>query len=117
MPDFELKFTNLEEVLATVDPKILEGPLRNFFQKAVQILERRTKKMTPVVTGRLRASIHSKLDARPIPLFGGIETNVIYAPPVEARRHMFQLGIEWSKRQIENLLYEAEKTISDRWNQ
>lgn len=81
--DFEMKVSGLEELLKKCSPTILEKPLRQFFRDALSAIERETKTRTPVDTGRLRASINSKIDTRPVPLWGRVETNTFYAPYVE----------------------------------
>jgi hypothetical protein len=40
----------------------------------------------PVITGRLKNSIFTEVAGQGDDLFGHVATNVIYAPPVEARR-------------------------------
>lgn len=89
------------ELLAPIMDKALK-------RSAILVLND-AKRLTPVDTGRLRASLAYRIDARPVPLFATVGTNVSYAanvhdgrqpgsmPPPEAlrtwaRRHGFKVA-------------------------
>ena len=76
--------TGLDELIRKVnDPALLGEPLRGFFTKSALTIQRNTQLLTPVDTGRLRASETFTIDSSPIPLWAQIGTNVTYAPFVE----------------------------------
>lgn len=68
---------------------VLTRPVRTLFHEAALEVERRakinaTRRPGPrVQTGRLRSSITSTVQARPIPLWAKVSTNVEYASHVE----------------------------------
>lgn len=67
-----------------LDPvKLFGEPVRNFFTRALLILQGLTREGIPVDRGRLRQSITFDVDSRPIPLWGKIGSNVKYAPDME----------------------------------
>ena len=86
------------------DPRFVRGPVRLWLTRSAILLEGRAKQLTPVDTGRLRASITHKVE----PFRAWVGTNVTYAPFVElgsrphwpplaamqpwARRHGFPAG-------------------------
>ena len=120
-------------------PDIFREPLRKLFSKGAMELEREVKMATPVGTpestgkrgyigGRLRASMTTRVDASPVPLWAEVGTRVKYASFVElgtekmAARHieygkrvygkgMFAYAVEKLKGKIDNLLAEAKKIL------
>ncbi len=80
----EVKLEGLEAVMEKVkDAQFIQGPVREFMEKAVRETQKQVQGFTPVDTGRLRQSIHSSIDGASIPLWGLVDTNVNYAPFVE----------------------------------
>ena len=67
----------LQEALK--DPKLLKGPIADFLKKSAFYVEGSAKEKVPVDTGRLKASISSKVKTTE----AEIGTNVFYAPYVE----------------------------------
>lgn len=62
---------------------ILAEPLRDFFKRAVVIVQRNVKRRTPVDRGGLRNNVYTEVDNSRIPTWGKIGTNEKYAKPVE----------------------------------
>lgn len=58
---------------------LLAGPIRVALTKSAYTVEKSSKGMTPVDTGRLRASITHVVDASSVPHYATVGTNVIYA--------------------------------------
>lgn len=82
--EITVQVTGLDELIRKVkDPELLGTPLRGFFTQSTLTLQADAQKLTPVDTGRLRASETTLIDSAPIPLWGEVGTNVIYAPFVE----------------------------------
>ena len=95
----EITITGMDELIQKVGntPELLGEPLRNFFNHSTMTLQRNAQMLTPVDTGRLRASETTEIDSSPIPLWGRTGTNVYYGifveedtiphwPPVNALR-------------------------------
>ena len=76
MITIECKAEGLEELMRKATPDILVGPVTAFFRKALLYMETQAARNAPVDTGRLRASITSVLDSRPVPLWGKVTSNV-----------------------------------------
>ncbi len=68
------------------DEPVHWAPVRSAFSKAAVTVESRSKKLTPVDTGRLRASLTHRLDASPLPRYAEVGTNVDYAKYVHEGR-------------------------------
>ena len=86
--DIVVKLTGMDELIRKVnDPALLGEPLRGFFNKATLTIQRDTMQLTPVDTGRLRASITTSIDPSPMPLYGLVGTNVEYGPYIEYGTH------------------------------
>ncbi len=87
LADYELKIEGIEELLTKVrDAKVLQEPLRDFFNRAGYEVEGQVRMITPVgVSGDLSGSIHYALDTSPVPLFAIIDTRLSphYGPDVE----------------------------------
>lgn len=66
------------------------------------IAERNVKKRTPVVSGTLRRSITSRVEAAAER--GIVGTNLIYARPVNRRRQFMEQGLDDSQGDIERAL-------------
>ena len=85
MADVEFKAIGLEELIQTT--AALHGQLgpmvRDFLSRSVLNIEGAAKDLCPVDTGRLRASIAHKVSSAPIPDWGSVGTNVLYARHVE----------------------------------
>lgn len=78
--------------------------------KAAFVVEGEAKELCPVDTGRLRASIASRVEIEDAKIVGIIGTNVEYAPDVEfgtykqpAQPFLYP-ALEGKKREIEELL-------------
>mgnify|MGYP001583453881 CR=1 FL=1 len=81
----EYKIEGAEELMKKLDNKtLLAAPIRQFFQQSSHIVKRRTKELTPVDIGRLKASFSHIIDSSPVPLWALIGSDVFYAPFVEA---------------------------------
>lgn len=81
-----LRVTGIEETRAGLvsTANDLEGqPMRDGMRKATLLVEGAAKKNAPVDTGRLRASITSRVDMTEKSVKGLVGSNVIYAPWVE----------------------------------
>jgi len=87
-----LQVEGLERVLRKVDPKLLAGPLRRFFDRAGITVRNAAAKRAPVDTGRLRASLAYEVDPAPLPLWAKVGTNVEYAPYMEFGTGVFAEG-------------------------
>ena len=82
--DYTITVTGWDELIKKCnDPAVLGEPMRDFFTKSTLEIQRDTQELTPVDTGRLRASFTSMVDPSPMPLFGQMGTVVEYAPYVE----------------------------------
>jgi len=80
----EFKITGSEELMAKLDRNaLLAAPVKDFLVRTALIVERHTKELTPVDTGRLRASFTSIIDSSPVPLWAKVSSDVQYAPFVE----------------------------------
>ena len=65
------------------DGTLLAEPTREFLTVISVEVQRNTQMLTPVDTGRLRASWIRNVDVSPMPLWAEVSTNVNYAPFVE----------------------------------
>ena len=79
----EIIVTGVKELIAKLDDKMLDKPLRNFFNRATITIQGRARHNAPVITGRLRASIFPKVDTAHPPIWAKVGTNVKYAASVE----------------------------------
>ena len=93
----EVRLIGFEQMMANVKPEVLVGPVRRFLDRATFAMEGHIKEATPVDTGRLRASIGGgtyrggsyppghgiSIDARPVPEWASVGTNVEYAEELE----------------------------------
>ena len=66
----------LEALLRKTQPKILQGPMHRFLDRSRFLVEREGKRHSPVDSGRLRQSIRSERDPRPLPLYARVGTDV-----------------------------------------
>jgi hypothetical protein len=74
----------IEELTRKLEnPELLAGPTRKFLNEVGLTLQSNIQQLTPVDTGRLRASITTALDPIPQPLWVQVYTNVEYGEPVE----------------------------------
>ena len=102
---------------ALKDPKLLKGPIADFLKKSALYVEGSAKEKAPVDTGRLRASISSKVKATE----AEIGTPVFYAPFVEfgtkrmrAQPYLIP-ALQGAKSAIEGFLKEAIDKIEAFW--
>lgn len=99
------------------NPELIGEPLRKFFNVVTFDLQRNVQELTPVDTGRLRASITQRVDASPVPLWGEVYTNVEYAEFVEmgSRPHWTSWTNlnEWAYRHNRNV-YAVQAAIARR---
>ncbi len=82
--DITIQVTGWDELVKKVnDPALLGEPMRGFFNNSTLTIQRNVQTLTPVDTGRLRASVTSLVDTAPLPQYGEVGTNVFYGPFVE----------------------------------
>jgi len=82
--EFEFQVEGAEELTKKLNNQnLLAKPLRDFLTKAALTVENRTKQLTPVDTGKLRASITHEVDAMLIPSWAKVGSQTNYAPFVE----------------------------------
>lgn len=119
----EYKFEGIEEVLDKTkqwDDKV-GRILHDLLEKITATIERQAKKVVAVKTGRLRASITPTLDAKPVPLWGKVSTNVVYAPFVEfgtsrmKAQPFLSRAVEETRETIANYMNEAAQKIRSFW--
>jgi hypothetical protein len=77
-PEVTLDRAAIENILAGPD-----GPVARALQVILTKAENAAKRRCPVDTGRLRASIGTRIERDGLGIVGVIGTNVEYAPPVE----------------------------------
>lgn len=77
------RIEGLKEIIRRTDPRLLLGPLRDFFKRAAIVVQSSAREKAPVDTGRLRSSIAYQIDSSEPPLWTKIGTNVKYAPYME----------------------------------
>lgn len=82
-PLVEIRIEGAERIKAKAGPQLFAKAVRNFLGKSALVIERRAKELTPVDTGRLRASFSHSLDAAQVPLWARVGSSVKYAPFVE----------------------------------
>ena len=108
-PTISFKIRGAEEVakkLANISKKA-KAEVNKALTNAGYVVERNVKRRTPVVTGRLRSSIHTQPSRNFKALVG---TNVSYAQAVEdgtkyfSGRKMFKKGLNDSKPQIKRIV-------------
>jgi HK97 gp10 family phage protein len=83
--DIEFTLEGIDELIAKTGKLSSQiGPIaRDVLNKAASNIEGKAKHLVPVDTGRLRASIATRLDSDSVPLWAEVGTNVLYARPVE----------------------------------
>ncbi len=86
------KIEGLEELTQDLQPALIGGPLRRFFERAAMAIENRAKRNAPVDTGRLRSSLTHQVDGAEVPKFAKVGTNVKYAPFMEFGTGLFAEG-------------------------
>lgn len=79
----QIQIEGLDRLMDKVSPELLGKPLRNFLHRATITIQSKARQNAPVDTGRLRASIGTKIDSGALPKWGETGTNVSYARPVE----------------------------------
>ena len=103
--DVTIQVTGWDELIKkTNDPDLIGQPMHDFFEKSTLTIQNEVKILTPVDTGRLRASITATVDASPVPLWGEVTTalqphygpdveygTIAHYPPIAALRN-------WAKR-------------------
>jgi hypothetical protein len=93
-----------EDAPARFSPDALRAAQIETLPKMLFVAEAAVKKRTPVKTGHLRRSITHRVE-RPGER-GVVGTNVIYARPVNARRHFMEQGLQDAEAPINDLLAE-----------
>lgn len=81
--------TGMDQIIAQSSPAhLLSMPLKTFFTEVTSVIERRASENASKYTdtGQLAASITHQIDPEPIPLFGVVGTNLVYAPAAEFGR-------------------------------
>lgn len=82
-----VKIDGLDRLLALLEKAPLwAGPLRDALSQIALTVESGAKRLAPVDTGRLRASITHRVDAAPVPRWAEVGTNVAYAAAVHEGR-------------------------------
>lgn len=81
MPDIQVKIDNLSGIRAAFQryPDIVAPHLRDASMKSAFLIEGRAKQLSPVDTGRLRASIATSLGVANRGITSIVSTNVFYA--------------------------------------
>jgi len=110
--DIQIEIKGLKEAQKKVEQVIrdLEGDgLLNAMRKATLYVQRDAKRLAPVDTGRLRASITPEIrtSAGGKRLMGVVGSNVMYAPVQERRRRYLQGALTKNAAKIEKLLEDA----------
>lgn len=127
----KITIKGLPQLASRLEPgRLLGGPVKGLLTKAAIMLERRAKEKASgrpgprVVTGRLRASITHELDAKPVPMWAKVGSDVKYAPFVEFG-HLSRGGtkvpaypfltpaLEELKEEIEGMLGEAAAEVEN----
>ncbi len=121
MIEYEIQgLDRLQEKFASLNGD-LSSATRDFLEKASSTVEGNAKRLAPVDTGRLRASITHSVDRALMPQYAIVGTNVAYAGFQEyGTRHMkpspyMRPGLEQSQAAIEGYLREMEQRIVDAW--
>lgn len=83
--DIEFTIIGIDELITKTGKLSSEiGPIaRGILDKAASNIKGKAKHLAPVDTGHLRASITTKLDTVPVPLWAQVGTNKNYARSVE----------------------------------
>ncbi len=97
-----------EQAAARLDPAAFQALLEPAMKRITMIALANSQRRTPVLTGTLRRSETTRVEAGG--LRGFIGTNVIYGPFVHARVPFFALGIEDSRGTIEGELQKLGNT-------
>ena len=127
----EIRITGLDALLKRLSgSKAYAKPWREAMERATLFVLGKAQENAPVDTGRLRSSLTSTLDSRPVPLFGEVGTNVLYAKPLEmsevphyrrgARagqqtKGWFSGALFGSRDAIDRILRAAAKQIEKMW--
>jgi HK97 gp10 family phage protein len=124
----EFEVTGLQEVQRKLEKEALLGTaVRKMLGKAALAFERQAKIFSPVDTGRLRASIMTKVsvpEADPLAGFASVSTETAYAGFVEygkghprrtGRIPFWRPAYETAKEKINEHLDEARATILNFW--
>lgn len=112
--DVEIKILNLPTVLKAIAkaPDIMNKSLTDGLRKAALLVERYSKQVTPVDTGRLRASIFTDIQ----PLIATIQPKTDYAIYVhEGTRYI--TGRPFMKQGVEMAKDEIERVVNDEVSQ
>ena len=127
MIDVQVDVRNAEALRNKLEDQsaMVGEPLQMILSQGTMVIEREVKRITPVDTGRLRASWTSKVDAAAIPKWGKMGTNVVYAAPLEYSRNkrprgvgqipFFRPGIAASRPKVDELLKQAQDMIKQHW--
>ncbi len=91
-----------EQAAARLDPKAFQALLEPTMHRITLIALANSQRRTPVLTGTLRRSETTRVEAGG--LRGFVGTNVVYGPFVHARVPFFAQGIDDSQSAIEGEL-------------
>ncbi len=97
-----------EQAAAKLDPKAFQALLEPTMRRITLIALAGSQRRTPVLTGNLRRSETTRVEAGGMRGFVG--TNMVYGPFVHARVPFFALGIEDSRGTIEGELQKLGNT-------
>ena len=123
MTQLTIQIKGLDKLKAQMkaSPAIVKKHLNEAINRSIDKLEGETKKVTPVDTGRLRASIgggtfkggsfKEGYGVKMKDLWASIGTNVKYAPHVHKRKPFFKWGVQSSERTIDSLFKKAGDNI------
>lgn len=117
MPEFSVKITNINQIRAAflLAPQEMAAELNNAIHQSIFVIERESKKNTPVDTGRLRASTQTLFS----PLRGEVGTNVFYdifvhegTRYMKARPYLLN-AIKSTEQQIQTYFEKAVEKVVD----
>lgn len=97
--------------------QLIGEPLRVALGKSAVVVVSSSTRLTPVDTGRLRASITSRVDTRSVPLFAQFGSNVRYAVYVHegsrgrSARPFFRQGMTENVERIKGFLVQAVEAV------
>lgn len=119
---YGIKVEGLKKLMRNTPDHLLSRPMRRFFTSSAISVQRRSKTLAPIDTGRLRQSITYEIDGAGIPAWAKVGTNVEYAPYQEfgtsrgiRPKRFMRGGLEDSVGDIRGFLAQAAKEIEARW--
>ena len=82
--DIVIQVNGMEELIKKCnDPALIGEPMRGFFEQSTLLINDNVRMLTPVDRDTLRGSIKKTVDVSPMPMWGKVDTNRIYAEYVE----------------------------------